>query len=319
MRSILLFSLLIIYNGVVLIGQNAIIGSIKDEYGDAIPGVSIIQTNTSNGAVSSINGLFEIELLPEKEQSITINFIGYKTQIIERADSISSPLLITLFEDSLFFDHPVLIPTHKIYLTDVMTRFRIDIFTYDFDAFESILMEYNTELMDNPIGDYSFELGLQLNRLYTGLGFGVIQLDNNPSDSDSLKINFNTTHWGINAGYNILQYPKFEFGPLITFKWYRYRLLNYNINRSIPIETYISDRDLDIRFYQFIMTAGFHIEYIVNNPSPLFNRIAFGLFGGYCIKLHKKPLVYSKGNRLTSDNEINISNYKFGIALSIYL
>lgn len=46
---------------------------------------------------------------------------------------------------------------------------------------------------------------------------------------------------------------------------------------------------------------------------------SIGLFGGYAMKLNQKPWMYSGANRLTTDGEIELDNFTFGMNLSFYI
>ncbi|MFY0652455.1 MAG: TonB-dependent receptor [Cyclobacteriaceae bacterium] len=55
-------------------------GKITDENGQGLPGASVVETGTTNGATTDLDGNYKLSL-PE-EASITISFVGYKTQEI---------------------------------------------------------------------------------------------------------------------------------------------------------------------------------------------------------------------------------------------
>lgn len=53
-------------------------GRITDENSEGLPGASVVQTGTTNGTTTDLNGNYKLKL-PE-EASITISFVGYETQ-----------------------------------------------------------------------------------------------------------------------------------------------------------------------------------------------------------------------------------------------
>jgi len=57
-------------------------GTVKDEQGEGLPGVSIILKGTQRGTVSATDGSFEI-VLPDGENTLIFSFVGYLTQEIE--------------------------------------------------------------------------------------------------------------------------------------------------------------------------------------------------------------------------------------------
>ncbi|WP_439583186.1 TonB-dependent receptor [Dyadobacter bucti] len=54
-------------------------GSVKDEKGDNLPGVSVIVKGTQKGTITDIEGKFSIEL-PEESSSLIFSFVGYLPQ-----------------------------------------------------------------------------------------------------------------------------------------------------------------------------------------------------------------------------------------------
>ena len=65
--------------------QNTLQGTVKDESGEPMVGASILETGTSNGTTTDIDGSFTIDLrsLPT---NITVQFLGFATQNIDVSD-----------------------------------------------------------------------------------------------------------------------------------------------------------------------------------------------------------------------------------------
>lgn len=59
-------------------------GTVKDEKGESLPGVTILLKNTQNGTTTNLNGEFEIEAQPGN--TLVFSFVGYKTTEIEIAN-----------------------------------------------------------------------------------------------------------------------------------------------------------------------------------------------------------------------------------------
>ena len=55
-------------------------GSIVDESGSPLPGVSIVIEGTNTGTVTDVDGLFSIEA--EAGQNLVVRFVGMTSQII---------------------------------------------------------------------------------------------------------------------------------------------------------------------------------------------------------------------------------------------
>ncbi len=60
--------------------QQVVRGTVKDTDGEVLIGATILETGTSNGVISDIDGKYSLSVAPDAE--ITVSYIGYVTQII---------------------------------------------------------------------------------------------------------------------------------------------------------------------------------------------------------------------------------------------
>jgi hypothetical protein len=282
-------------------------------------GVTICQVNTINCTYTDKNGLFHLIIDKKYSSQLSIEGIGYKTLTISNLDTISDFLKVKLTVDTLsdIKNHITNLKTDtkQILNFGFIALLQVDFIFNDFGEFRSLLKDYNVDLMNKSSGTLSIELAGTYKRFYAGFNIGWAS--NNDYKHDSLDIEFNTTQYGLHFGYNLLNTKRILFTPNIAIKWNRYRLLNNNKDNSIPIEQYISERDLDLRFNQITGFVGFNLSYKLYN-SILFpdNYWTFGIYGGYAFKLNDYPWIYSRANRLTSDKKIGVENYNFGIHFS---
>lgn len=191
----------------------------------------------------------------------------------------------------------------------------LDIINVDFSDFESILGSYNIEKMNNAGSVFTSEIAGTYKRYYLGISFGYNNADYHKHDS--LDIEFNTTQTGLHFGYNLIDSKRFLITSKVALKWNRYRLINSNKEDKIPIEQYMSERDLDLRFNQLTGFVGLNVSvklYQFNIEES--DYWALGFYGGYLIKLNNSPYVYSSKNRLTTNREIGIKDYNFGFYIS---
>jgi len=187
-------------------------------------------------------------------------------------------------------------------------NFGVDMIPYNFNEFQPVLKSYNTEILNLPITPLLWGISGKLNHFTLGLQFG--SLINEENNHDSLKIKLIKTVYGINFGYNLIDNKHWEISPLVSLKWYRYRLLNSSKNDEIPLDDYLQNRDLDLRINQAMCITGINIAYKSYKYSFLpCDFWTVGLQGGYPFKLHDKPLLFAKQNKLTSDYKINYANY----------
>jgi len=191
----------------------------------------------------------------------------------------------------------------------------LDIINTNFSDFESILGSYNIEKMNRSGSVFTSEVAVTYKRYYLGISFGYNNLSNNKHDS--LDIKFNTTQTGLHFGFNVIDSKRFLITPKVALKWNRYRLINSDNEDKIPIEQYINERDLDLRFNQFTGFVGLNVSvklYQFNIEHT--DYWALGFYGGYLFKLNNSPYVYSSNNRLTTNREIGIKDYNFGFYIS---
>jgi len=193
--------------------------------------------------------------------------------------------------------------------------FQADVLPKDFNDFRDILKSYNVDLINMSRGSFIWCLKGRYKGYIVGLKFGLGTQGN--YNHDSLKIEFNTTIYGISFGYNIINNYYLTLSPFVDLKWYRYRLLNGNKENEISLTDYMKDRDLDLRFNQALVIGGVNIEYKFHRDFIIsYNYWTVGLYAGYVIKLNDKPLIYSKYNRLIYDGKINYYNINAGLYFS---
>ena len=93
--------------------QNAIKGSVADTKGEPIIGASVMVQGTTTGAVTDLDGQFEIKAAPGA--SLEVSCIGYATKVVPAADGIK----VTLEEDSEFLEETVVIGYGTVKVRDL--------------------------------------------------------------------------------------------------------------------------------------------------------------------------------------------------------
>ncbi len=294
-----------------------ITGVIKDQRGVPIVGATICQVATTNCTAADRNGIFH--LLPEtsKELNLKVECLGFNPVEVVITEATSFPLNISLtpmyypdefFKEESYSDHgksPI-----------IRSSLSLDVVFADFAEFSHLLGSYNTDIMDY-FSITGPEFGASFSRVYFGFGLGMGYSYNN--DHDTLIINLNNTAYKLNIGFDLVNAGRIRLTPMVSLRWLKYRLQNYDADRKISLPSYLEDRDLDLRFNQTIAVAGLNIEYLIYSktivPSDYWS---VGLFGGYATKLNRKPWIYSKGNRIITDDKINLKPLTFGITISYY-
>jgi len=86
--------------------QNTISGTVKDANGMPLPGVTVIEKNTSNGAATDFDGQFTLDV-SSTDAVLVFSSLGYKTQ--EVAVGSSATLAIQMVEDAAALDEVVVV------------------------------------------------------------------------------------------------------------------------------------------------------------------------------------------------------------------
>ena len=87
----------------VMLAQNKVSGTVLDATGEPLIGVSILETGTSNGVVTDIDGNFTLTV--KQGATLTISYIGYQTQTITATDGMQ----VTLQEDNTVLNEVVVV------------------------------------------------------------------------------------------------------------------------------------------------------------------------------------------------------------------
>jgi hypothetical protein len=314
-----IYTLLILVTLPMMAGaqEKVVTGVIQDNRGVPVTGVRVCQVKTSNCTVADIDGIFHLLLDPGKEMGLQVECLGFNPVEVVIDEQTTFPLKVTLTPmygpDEVFYDDSYRRGSNQSVMRSALS---MDAIFTDFAEFTPELGSYNTDVMDYfaVIGP---ELGAIVSRVYFGfgIGFGYSYKD----DYDSLIVDLNNTLYKFSLGYDLVSSPRLRLAPILSFKWLRYRLMNYPDERKITLTSYLDERDLDLRFNQTIAVAGLDIEYLMstgnNNRSDYWS---IGLEGGYAMRLNQTPWVYSKGNRLMTDNQIGLDHLTFGLSISYY-
>lgn len=303
---------------VAAVAQGTIVtGIIKDNRDVPITGATVCQVNTSNCTAADANGLFHLLLEANRGMNLKVECLGF------------NPVEVVIDESTVFPVRVILIPAFipgEMFVDDkfpddvpasvIRSTLGLDAIFTDFSEFAPELGTYNTEVMD-----YFAVIGPGMGASFSGFsfgigfGFGYSYKD----DYDTLIVDLNNSMYKLDLGYDVVSTRRMRITPLVSLRWLRIRLENYPEERKITLGQYLSERDIDLRFNQAIAVAGLNIEYIMYSGAPGNSDFwSLGLAGGYAAKLNRTPWVYSRGNRIMTDNEIGLNHLTFGLRVSYY-
>ena len=103
LRKILSFAFFLLVSTYAF-AQNAVTGTVIDNTGMPLIGVSVVEKGTTNGSVTDIDGKYTVNV--EKGKTLVFSYVGYVTQEVEVQ---SNTINITLSEDAQLLDEVVVI------------------------------------------------------------------------------------------------------------------------------------------------------------------------------------------------------------------
>ena len=207
-------------------------GTIIDQRGVSIVGVTICQKNTSNCAVADRNGMFFLDLETGKEMKLRVECPGFNPVELALNETTTYPLKITLLP---------MYPSNDIYAGDyngentpiatMRWTVNLDALSTDFSQYAATIGSYNTDIMDKfrVIGP---ELEVSFSKIYAGIGmgFGYGRKHNN----DTLVLDQNNTSYYINFGYDVIKATRLRVTPLLSVRSLRSKLLTMQMKSRYP-------------------------------------------------------------------------------------
>lgn len=94
--------------------QNKVIGTVTDKAGEPLIGVNVLESGTSNGCITDIDGKYSLNV--EKGKTLIFSFIGYSKQEVKVTQNVMN---VTMNEDTELLDEVVVIGYGSISRKDV--------------------------------------------------------------------------------------------------------------------------------------------------------------------------------------------------------
>jgi hypothetical protein len=295
----------------------AVTGTVTDHRNVPIVGVRVCQSGSANCTATDMSGMFHLVLDPEIERQITATCPGFISAEVRIDETTVFPVRVTLIpmylEADTWADDTQSAPANRI-----VTRSSIgfDAILTDFSEFTGLLGSHNTEAMDY-FAVTGPEIGASFPRFYTGFGIGMGY--NYKEDYDTLVVDLKNTLFKVNLGYDIISSRRIRMTPMISLRLMKSRLRNYPGESRVKLEDYLREKETDLRFNQAMAVAGLNLEYLMYSGNRgMSDYWSIGLFGGYAVKLNRKPWIRSDGNRITTDSAIRLNPLTAGISISYY-
>lgn len=295
----------------------AVTGTVTDHRNVPVIGVRVCQTGSANCNSTDMNGMFHLVLDPEIERKITATCPGFISAEVRIDETTEFPVRVTLIpmyleaetwaDDSEFAPGKSIVSRSSIGFDAILT---------DFSEFTGLLGSHNTEAMDY-FAVTGPEIGASFPRFYTGFGIGMGY--NYKEDYDTLVVDLKNTLFKLSLGYDIISSRRIRMTPMVSLRLMKSRLRNYPGESRVKLEDYLREKETDLRFNQAMAVAGLNLEYLMYSGNRgMSDYWSIGLFGGYAVKLNRKPWIRSDGNRITTDSAIRLNPLTAGISISYY-
>jgi len=325
MKKLLLLGLIFFTLSFNALAQERIITG-KVFYGNNIPlrFVQVYQMHTNDFNYTDKYGVFHLVMNEKLEKNIILRHEGFTTKTIT-IDSANSYYTIELVADTTHILKEI--NNLEMYQSsyqkprqseNLSLDFNLitDLMFNNFKSFEPLLGKENVNLLNNSGSNLLYELALNYNRFSYGISFGYCKYRDS---TEILHLNLYNYQYAIRFGYNLLDSRHFRITPLVRLKWHIINLHNSDLGDGIPLEQYLTYKELDVKFEQLTGFVGCNFGY----KSDLslwgrYDRVGLGAFGGYIFQLNDKPWINSEEQILKSDKKIDIKKLNLGLYFTFY-
>lgn len=172
--------------------QPAVSGTVTDESGQPLPGVTVLIKGTTQGTVTNTDGNYSLTNIPD-DAMLVFSFVGMRTQVVEVGDQTS--ISVRLEEETIGLEEVVAVgygTQKKINLTgavDVINNVQIE----NRQAVTvSQILQGQSPGLDFSIGNYGFEPGATMDINIRGIGSlnggtPYVLIDGFPGELDRLN------------------------------------------------------------------------------------------------------------------------------------
>jgi TonB-linked SusC/RagA family outer membrane protein len=129
-----------------------ITGTVTDESGQPLPGVTVVVTGTTTGTVTKNDGSFNLEI-PESTETLTFSFVGFKTQDIQLGNQLM--LDIQMEQDVIGLDEVIAVGYGVMKKSDLTGSVqRVDVTQYETQQATSMV-----EMLNGTVAGFNSNQG----------------------------------------------------------------------------------------------------------------------------------------------------------------
>ena len=304
-----------------------LVGQVLTENGVGISNVFIESGNNTFIGVSDSEGYFHT--VKKKIRNDTLVFLaeGYISKIVTSVDSLGNR-----FEVSLQTNLNYRKTDSRIYITETpkqgnfygfKTGFGIESFMANYDQFSSLI---GNELVQKINGNQymgTFKLNIHFNKIYLELKFGTSK-SQEVYASDTLDIDWIREVYGIQVGYNLIDFNKLSICPSFGLYGNSYDYsLNYRLDR-ISTNQYLNsasiDKTINYNHHTGVINLNLHYRFFDEYKfNDLIQNIELNAFGGFMFNLQKKTTAGAENQKLSNTMNMSYGNYQAGLQLQLCL
>lgn len=173
---------------------------------------------------------------------------------------------------------------------------------HDFTEFTDVLGSEQIRNLNRAQWQYGFFWKLHIDNTFTEVNFGF-NWANNQNDSLEWRMSSNSTQ--VRFGWLPLNTPRIMLNPHLGVNLDHFNTIVSPREKKVPLDDYVNSPGQEMEFYQFRAYAGLQTAFRLSDKEGRERWLT--LVGGYQLPIHGSPLVYSTGNRLTTNRQIRSS------------
>lgn len=276
-----------------------ITGKVIDENNQVLPGVSVLVKNTTIGSMTENDGTFKIKFEKFNKSVLIFSYFGMKDLELKISDTLKTPLLIKMYEDTVREDR------YKKRLNKIRSLnflFNYNLTDVNFNEFNEFSRS-DLDLLNELSNDLSIGLSGYYENVYGAFTYGT---NGKIIDEDSLEKEIVLNKYTIASGY---AFPFFRnrivIVPNISVNTAVFKYKIYKENKQTSLEDYLGTKYPDLKFIQFYGIVGSNLDIkLFSMYGGIFLKGYLTAGAGYLFKFSKKPYIFSGEQKLTSSGRL---------------
>jgi len=194
----------------------------------------------------------------------------------------------------------------------------VDVANFDFSQFRDFFPENFIDSLNNKSVRFAFGYDFILNRTQFGFRIGFNPARRDLESEDSLIARTGDVMYELHGMYNFLRTEHFTCGPMLALKWYRHRMRISSGQESLPLDEYLSTREVDLRFNHLTAFLGAHFMFKTQgNKNRPGLQLIIGGNAGVLLPLHPDTWVKTRDHRIDSPADVQVPELNFSVYVAL--